>query len=126
LRSLEEETVVLSARGDSEQWFVELLLPDDVLAASRARWSEAERSVSPRNVTAGLARRPRDVMTDKQYETLRVAAQLGYFDLPRRADLEAIADRLDVSPQATSERLRRALRACIRLTLPHHVEDRST
>jgi len=122
-QSFPDETVVLSARGDSEQWVVELLLDEDDLSVVQSRWSEAALSASPRNASSGLSRRPRDVLTDKQYETLRIAVRLGYFDLPRRADLEAIADRLGVSPQATSERLRRALRAWLRLTLPQYHEE---
>lgn len=51
---------------------------------------------------------PGDGLTDRQYEALRTAHELGYFDVPRRASLDEIADELDVSASSASERLRRA------------------
>ncbi|WP_253739074.1 helix-turn-helix domain-containing protein [Halohasta salina] len=47
-------------------------------------------------------------LTDRQHEALRIAYELGYFDIPRRASLEDIATELDISPSSVSERLRRA------------------
>lgn len=56
-------------------------------------------------------------LTERQVETLQLATEMGYFDVPRRAELEDIADKLGVSRQAVSERVRRATEALARATI---------
>jgi hypothetical protein len=56
----------------------------------------------------GESEPPGDGLTDRQHEALRTAYELGYFDIPRRASLETVADELDISASSVSERLRRA------------------
>lgn len=56
-------------------------------------------------------------LTETQRETLLTALELGYFDVPREATLDDIADRLGVSTQAVSTRLRRAQRRLIQASL---------
>lgn len=56
-------------------------------------------------------------LTERQVETLQLATEMGYFEVPRRAELEDIADRLGVSRQAVSERVRRATEALARATI---------
>lgn len=51
---------------------------------------------------------PGDGLTDRQHEALRTAYELGYFDIPRQASLEDVAERLGISASSVSERLRRA------------------
>jgi hypothetical protein len=51
---------------------------------------------------------PGDGLTDRQREALRIAYELGYFEIPRRATLEDVAAELDISASSASERLRRA------------------
>lgn len=46
-------------------------------------------------------------LTDEQRETLLLAYERGFFDIPRRATAADLAAELDVSRQAVSERLRR-------------------
>jgi predicted DNA binding protein len=46
-------------------------------------------------------------LTDEQRETLELALEEGYFDVPRSAKTSDLAEELDVSDQAVSERLRR-------------------
>lgn len=53
-----------------------------------------------------------DRLTTCQRETLRLAHERGYFEIPREATLADLADELDISNQAASERLRRG---CARL-----------
>lgn len=50
---------------------------------------------------------PGDGLTDPQREALRTAYELGYFEIPRAASLEAVASELDIAPSSVSERLRR-------------------
>lgn len=46
-------------------------------------------------------------LTDAQSEAMRVAYEQGYFDSPRRATLDVVADEIGVSRQAVASRLRR-------------------
>lgn len=48
-------------------------------------------------------------LTETQRETLVRAYEAGYFEIPRQVTLMELADRLGVSEQAVSERLRRGL-----------------
>ncbi|MFB1065083.1 helix-turn-helix domain-containing protein [Natrinema sp. H-ect4] len=48
-------------------------------------------------------------LTAKQQELLTVAYEEGYFDVPRGISQNELADRLDVSKSAVSQRLRRAI-----------------
>ncbi|WP_248904105.1 helix-turn-helix domain-containing protein [Halocatena marina] len=52
-------------------------------------------------------------LTPKQEEALRVAIDLGYFEIPRMADAATVASELNLSKSAFLERLRRAERAVI-------------
>ena len=47
-------------------------------------------------------------LTEKQRETVAIAFERGYFEIPRQVSLEDLAEELDVTHQALSERLRRA------------------
>mgnify|MGYP006280196771 FL=1 len=48
-------------------------------------------------------------LTIRQRETLFLAVEEGYYDIPRRITTVELADRLGVSDQAVTERLRRAI-----------------
>lgn len=56
-------------------------------------------------------------LSAKQREALLTAAELGYYDVPRRASLADVADELGISPQAVSERLRRGVETFVREAL---------
>lgn len=47
-------------------------------------------------------------LTDRQHEALRIAYEMGYFEIPRTASLDDIAAELDITAPSVSERLRRA------------------
>ena len=56
-------------------------------------------------------------LTEKQRDTLAVAHELGYFKIPREVSLDELADRIGISRQAISERLRRAHDALVASTV---------
>ena len=58
-----------------------------------------------------------DGLSDRQHEALRTAYEMGYFEIPRDASLEAVAAELDISASAASERLRRAQTQLIQETM---------
>jgi predicted DNA binding protein len=53
---------------------------------------------------------PLDATTSRQREVLETAFELGYFDVPRDATTEAVADRLGLDPSTVREHLQRAQR----------------
>ncbi|MFC6835033.1 helix-turn-helix domain-containing protein [Halomarina ordinaria] len=56
-------------------------------------------------------------LTEKQYRMLTYAVEEGYYEIPRRTDLATLAERMDISHQAVSERLRRAINALVHATV---------
>lgn len=48
-------------------------------------------------------------LTEKQQEAVELAARRGYFDSPRRTSLSELASQLEISKQALSQRIRRAI-----------------
>jgi predicted DNA binding protein len=65
------------------------------------------------DATAGVT----SVLTDRQYEAVSVAWELGYYDQPRQAGTAEVAAALDVATGTTSELLRRAERRLVRAAL---------
>lgn len=63
-------------------------------------------------------------LTETQYRTLQAALEAGYFDVPRRANLAALAAELGVSDTAVSQRLRRGISALLQATLHSSARDR--
>lgn len=61
-----------------------------------------------------------DMLTSKQRETLELALETGYYERPRETDLTALADELDISKSAVSQRLRTAETKLIRYAFEHH------
>lgn len=51
---------------------------------------------------------PGEGLSDHQREALRLAYEMGYFEIPAKTSLEDIAEELGVTASAVSERLRRA------------------
>ncbi len=92
--------------------------------ADRAAFTEFA-SFWQRNADFGLERLTRDAepkspgngLTDRQLEALRTAYEMGYFEIPRRTSLDAVAQELDISASSLSERLRRAQTQLIQETV---------
>jgi predicted DNA binding protein len=62
-------------------------------------------------------------LSAKQQQTLELAYREGFFEIPRHTSLADIADKLGISEQAASERIRRAMVALIRTTLAPDREE---
>lgn len=85
-----------------------------------ARWYHRcrERGVSVgvervREATGSGSEEGRTALTDRQQEALCVALDEGYFDVPRGVTLGELAERLDVSDTAASQRIRRGVRGLL-------------
>lgn len=59
-------------------------------------------------------------LTEDQRNALLIALEIGYFEVPKQSDVEDIAEELDISPQAVSQRLHRGYRNLVMNTIGTH------
>lgn len=92
---------------------VTVQVPDrEVLRELIERLRQTDAHVSVRGISQtggeadGTIRIDTAEVTEKQLEALEVAVETGYYDTPRGADLDVLADRLGVSKSAVSQRLK--------------------
>ncbi len=106
---LEEDATVLDAHGEDDHWRFRILFPDrDALSATYDFAREAGLSFDVRNIyELDQTRHGFFGLTEEQHETLLMALDAGYYEVPRKATADDLADGLDISHQAVSERLRR-------------------
>ena len=71
--------------------------------------------VSGMGATPGLAGA---LLSPRQREAVEVAIEVGYYDVPRVGDHEAIAERMGCAPSTAAEHLRKAESKVIRATFP--------
>lgn len=116
---------VLEAVGQESVWELTLLFNDhDALSAFHERC--ATYGVSLELTRLYQAENPQSFgkyeVTADQQEALVAAYEMGYFEVPRDASLADVADRLSVSSQSVSARLRRGCANLIGNTLVHDVD----
>lgn len=111
---------LLEATGGSDSWLFELRMPShDALSEFQEACFDAEipidvmRIYNPTRPDAG----PWFGLTAAQRETLAVAVEKGYYALPRGTTTEKLAEEFDISDQAVTERLRRAIDTLTKNTL---------
>jgi len=101
----------LGTAGTHDGLRIRLRLPDrDALVEFRDRLVDGGVQVTVQRLyTEREGRVDEHDLTEKQRETVAAAVAAGYFEVPRKAKLADVADALDVSRQAASERLRRGM-----------------
>lgn len=107
----ETEAVVLEAVTMQDGWHFRVRFPDhDLLGRFYNFCTEREIAIHVERVyTLAEASRAGRIfeLTPEQREAIVLAVKRGYFGVPRKTDLSAIADELGISQQATSKRVRR-------------------
>lgn len=106
----------LSMTGHAEGVDLRMRFPDrEAMATYFDLVRNAGQSVSLNGLYRG-AEEPTGTagVSSKQRDAMLTALSRGYFEIPRAASLDDVADDLGVSRQATSERLRRGTAALIR------------
>lgn len=104
------DAAILEGSVDGESLRLQLRFPDDESVTRFGKLcAESGLSMTPVRISRRMEERRTAGLTEEQRETLLTAFRLGYFDVPRRATLLDIADELDVSDQAVSERIRRGV-----------------
>ena len=110
---------VLDMHGVGDEWMLRILFPEgDHLDDTREFCYDHDLTFDVVS-TREMEREPsgRFGLTKEQIQALRAACLAGYFEIPRRATLEEVAEDLDISHQALSERLRRGHNALIQDTV---------
>lgn len=113
------EATILDAHGRADRWQLRVLYPNhEMLSTSHEFCDEHGLTFdieSIRELDAAPA--GRYGLTEEQYQALVLAAERGYFQVPRAVSLETIAAEIELSHQALSERLRRGTEALVEDTL---------
>lgn len=109
------EATILDAVGHQDRWKLRVLYPRRSLFSKTHEFCEAHGISFDVTSIRELDEDPagRYGLTSAQYEVLAEASRRGYFKIPREISLEELAEELDVSHQAASERLRRATDALV-------------
>ncbi len=103
---------LIGAKGSATTWQFELRFPShEALSQFHELCEDAriefdlERVYNPTKPSLG----PWYGLTEHQRETLTRAVQGGYYSIPRRLSTRDLAEEFDISDQAVTERLRRAI-----------------
>lgn len=106
------DAYILNATGAGESWEFELRFPcHDSMSQFQERCRERSvgfevlRVYNPNKSDLG----PWFGLTERQRKALVLAVENGYYDIPRDCTTVELADELDISDQAVTERLRRAI-----------------
>lgn len=115
------EAALLSATGTADSWSLTVRFRSrSALAGFADDCSAGGIDVDVRRIydASPPETGPWHGLTDCQRETLLLAVRRGYYEIPRRTSMGELASELGVSDQAVSERLRRAIVALVRDTMP--------
>lgn len=110
----------LSGRAGPEAWTLQLRFPDrDAVSAFCDRCEDEGVDVTVQGLYEGetTPRAEQFDLSPRQREILILAAEQGYFEVPRQTSLSGLATDIDISSQAASERLRRGLDSLVEQTL---------
>ncbi|NHN59940.1 MULTISPECIES: bacterio-opsin activator domain-containing protein [Halorussus] len=106
----EHGAAVLKARGKGDRWHLRILFPDREAVSQTEDFSrDRELGIDVEQIHE-LDRRDTQGqfgLTTQQYEAVTTALETGYYNVPRGTSARDLADDLDISHQALSERLRR-------------------
>jgi predicted DNA binding protein len=110
-----EDITLLTAWGTNNQWNLRLLTSDrNTLSEVHETITDLGYSVETMSITSydgGDA--DCSELSEKQQETLIRAYKTGYYDIPQDITAEELAEQLDISHQALSERLHRAYKQIV-------------
>lgn len=111
---------LVNARGRADRWSLRILFPEqESISMICENWRNHGIDPSIQRVigVSGMFGCGGLDLSQCQHETLRTAFEMGYYEVPRDITLDDLAEELQVSHQALSERLRRGHRNLIETTL---------
>lgn len=111
---IESNAEILRAEGTVDEWEFRLQFRSrDDLATFRTECVENDVDVEFHSLSNPSLPDESGSLTDEQQDILEVAYENGYWDVPRAVTLAELADRLDISSNAASQRLRRATKTLV-------------
>jgi len=122
----ETEGYLLSASGAADVWEFELRFPNhERLSEFTDHCEDAQMSLEVVRVYNPTApdSGSRYGLSDPQFEALCLAVEMGYYDIPRGCTTKELAAELDISDQAVTERLRRAIATLARYTITQSTDE---
>ncbi|WP_313692294.1 helix-turn-helix domain-containing protein [Halorarum halobium] len=117
---IETNVTLISALGSQTQWSFEFRAESQQDLAdfqSYCRDHDIPLELTKLHALSPLASGQEYDLTDAQREAMTVAYTLGYFESPREATRQDVANELGISPQAVGSRLQRGTRRLIASTL---------
>jgi predicted DNA binding protein len=120
------DPIVLRAGGSADAWEFELRFNDqDGITAFQEECASQNISVTvDRVLTKSVAESPMEKLSETQRQTVQLALEKGYFDVPRKTTLGELAEELGISDQAVSARLRRSMKKLsAKLLLPYQDQE---
>lgn len=103
--------IILDATGHHDEWSLQIRFEDEeCLEAFHEYVQDNDISFELQRLyyESTEKRGSKYGLTQKQTAALETAWEMGYFESPGQSDLDEIAEQLDISKQALSQRLRRA------------------
>lgn len=109
---VEQGGTVQRATAHDDRWQFRVLFPnrEHISAAHQYAQDNGFHLQIDRIYDVNSIQQARFDLTDEQFEVLTMAVEHGFFDIPRQIQQEELAEKLGVSHQAASERLRRAFK----------------
>jgi predicted DNA binding protein len=125
---VEEQATMLDAKSANGRWQLRLLFPDrESLSRVYDFCKNHDISIDIETIYAmENERHARFGLTEEQAEALLAAFEHGYYEVPREFSVADLAEELDISHQALSERFRRAHGNLVSNTLVVGEEDEET
>ena len=117
---IENDVNLISAHGSENQWSFEFRAESRESLAdfqSYCRDREIPLELTKLHALSPFESGQEYDLTDAQREAMTVAFTLGFYDSPREATRQDVADELGISPQAVGSRLQRGARRLIASTL---------
>lgn len=107
---IEEQCALTSAKSSGDSWQLQVMCPErESLSRTHEYCEENGLSLTVDSIYELDEQDHSEYgLTEAQHATLVEAKRMGYYDVPRNVSLSELSERLDVSHQALSERLRRA------------------
>lgn len=125
---IDHEGVILEASGRGDTWLLRIrFMTRSQFEAFREYFEERIPGLQLRQLfPLAYPRHTRGDVTVEQYEALVTAVEMGYYAIPRDASIRELADELEISHQAVSERLRRGIENAVRdMLIVEPIQDRT-
>ncbi|MFD1511959.1 bacterio-opsin activator domain-containing protein [Halomarina rubra] len=113
------QATIIEAWTDHGRWYLRVLYPDRDKLSKTYDYCEERGVEFDIEIIREMEGDPssRFGLTSEQFDALVSACEAGYFAVPRETDLDELAEDLDISHQALSERLRRGTEVLVTETL---------